>query len=147
MKAKYALKALSRLARTPGEPVLGASLAEEEGIPKKFLELILAELRQHGIVRTKKGRGGGYALACDPRAVTVGTVLRALDGPLAPVPCLSRTAYRRCDECVDERTCGLRLVLMEAHQATTRVLDSTTLADMVRHSDTALAPPVLRYCI
>jgi Rrf2 family protein len=145
MRAKYALKALGRLARARGEPVLIADIAKAEGIPHKFLEHILAQLKQHGIVHSKKGRGGGYALGRDATSISVGAVIRILDGPLAPVPCLSKTAYRPCDECMNEATCGVRLILKDAHEATTRILDVATVADLVRSSERASAP--LRYSI
>jgi len=150
MKARYALKALACLA-DPAEsgPVLLGEIAEREAIPKKFLELILGELRQHGFVDSKKGRGGGYRLRGDPREVSIAAVLRAVGGPLAPVPCLSQTAYRRCDGCRDEATCGLRLVLKDAHEATLRVLEGETLADLARRNrEAALTRSgVLRYAI
>lgn len=149
MKTKYALKALCRLAMTqPGERVLIADIAEQEGIPRKFLELILAELKQHGILQSRKGRGGGYTLAKNPDTITVASVLRVLDGPIAPVPCLSRTAYQRCAECRDEQTCGVRLVLREAHAASVQVLEGTTIADMVqRVNNASRTAPVLKYSI
>src|SRR6187402_1333947 len=150
MKTKYALKALCRLALAqPGERILIADIAEQEAIPRKFLELILGELKQHGILQSRKGRGGGYTLAKNADTITVAAVLRVLDGPIAPVPCLSRTAYQRCAECRDETTCGVRLILREAHAASVQVLENTTLADMVtrvadagRHS-----LPILKYSI
>lgn len=133
MKTQYALKALALLARAePGKPLLIADMAERERLPKKFLELILRELRQHGIVDSRKGRGGGYLLRRNPEEITLAQVIRILDGPIAPVPCLSQTAYRRCDNCVDERTCGLRVVLKELYEANLRVLERTTLADVAR---------------
>jgi len=136
MKAKYAIKALARLAvATPGEPILIADIAEQEEIPKKFLEAILAELKQHGFVRSRKGRGGGYLLAKTPEAITLASILRALDGPIAPVPCLSRTAYRRCDGCKDEATCSVRTVLRSAYAASVEVLEQTTLADVAHNSE------------
>ena len=136
MKTKYALKALTHLARAKeGAPVLIAEIAEREGIPRKFLELILRELRQHGILESRKGRGGGYALRHKASSITLASVMRVLDGPLAPVPCLSRTAYRRCDGCVDERSCGVRLVMADLYAATTNILESTTVADMVERTD------------
>lgn len=150
MKAKYALKALACLANAPpGEPLLIADIAESEGIPKKFLEAILAELKQHGLLRSRKGRGGGYFLAKPADQVTVASVLRVIDGPIAPVPCLSRTAYRRCDGCKDEATCTVRLVLKDAHSASVSVLEHTTIADMAASSRklTAAERPVLRYSI
>jgi Rrf2 family protein len=149
MKTKYALKALSRLAVAPkGQPLLIADIAEQEGIPKKFLELILSELKQHGILTSRKGRGGGYLMARAPEEVTVASVLRVLDGPIAPVPCLSRTAYQRCSECANEATCSVRLVLREAHEASVKVLENTTIADMInRVGQERGALPALRYSI
>jgi Rrf2 family protein len=135
MKAKYAIKALARLALAPaGEPVLIADIAEAESIPKKFLEAILAELKQHGVVHSRKGRGGGYLLSKKPETITLAAILRVLDGPIAPVPCLSRTAYRRCDGCTDEATCSVRLVLREAYAASVEVLERTTLDDVAKNA-------------
>ena len=149
MKTKYALKALCRLALAPrGQPVLIADIAEQEGIPRKFLELILAELKQHGILVSRKGRGGGYLLARSAEEITVASVLRVLDGPIAPVACLSRTAYQRCSDCRDEATCGVRLVLREAHAASVQVLEGTTIADMLdRVKEEQPAPTKIRYSI
>ena len=150
MKTKYAIKALGQLASAPpGEPMLIADIAEREDIPRKFLEAILVELKQHGFVRSRKGRGGGYILAKNPDTVTLASVIRVIDGPIAPVPCLSRTAYRRCDGCKDEATCGVRLVLREAHAASVHVLESVTLADMAQRQKAALREslPVIRYSI
>ena len=130
-KAKYALKALTHLTEEYKRgPVLIADLAQQDRIPKKFLELILLELKHHGILQSKKGKGGGYLLGRDPKAIAVGQVVRILDGPLALIPCVSKTAYRRCDECVDERTCGIRMVMQQVRDATADILDRTTLAEM-----------------
>jgi Rrf2 family protein len=150
MKTKYALKALAYLATAPpDEPVLIAEIAEKEGIPRKFLELILAELKQHGFVRSRKGRGGGYFLAVSPGKIAIAAVMRVLDGPIAPVPCLSRTAYRRCEGCKDEATCGVRLVLLDLYESSVKILEGTTLEDLVRRVALASTegPPVLRYFI
>jgi Rrf2 family protein len=148
MKTKYALKALAQLAQAPpGEPLLIADIAERDDIPKKFLEAILAELKQHGIVQSRKGRGGGYLLAKNADTITLASIVRIMDGPIAPVPCLSRTAYRRCEGCRDEATCGVRLALREAHAASISVMESTTLADMVRRQQLAQTPAALRYSI
>lgn len=134
-KTRYALKALAMLAeRGDREPTLIADVAEREAIPKKFLEAILRELKQHGMLSAQRGRGGGYVLRLRPEEITLAAVIRALDGPIAPLPCLSRTAYRRCDECVSERGCGVRLVLVDLHEATLNVLESTTIADLVRRT-------------
>ena len=150
MKTKYALKALALLATVDqAEPMLISDIAEREGIPKKFLELILRELKQHGILDSRKGRGGGYLLRRRPEDINLASIIRILDGPLAPVPCLSQTAYRRCEGCEDERTCGIRLVLKEMHQSTLRVLEGTTLADVAAKVREAAAgtKPVARYSI
>src|ERR1041385_2868158 len=133
MKAKYGLKAMIRLAKDYGRgPWLIADLANDEGIPKKFLELILLELKQHGVLQSKKGKGGGYLLARRPADITVGSVLRVLDGNLAPVPCVSSAGYRPCDECRDPASCSIRLLMSEVHGATTSILDSTTLDQLAR---------------
>lgn len=150
MKTKYALKALAYLATAPpGAPVLIAEIAQREGIPRKFLELILAELKQHGFVHSRKGRGGGYFLAVTPDKVAIAAVMRVLDGPIAPVPCLSRTSYQRCEGCKDEATCGVRLVLQDLYESSVKILESTTLADLVRRVELASreGPPLLRYFI
>jgi Rrf2 family protein len=130
-KAKYAIKALLALAEHPGpEPLRIADLAREERLPQKFLELILLDLRNAGIVQSRKGRGGGYLLARTPARVMLGQVVRLFDGPLAPVPCASQTAYVRCADCADEATCGVRLAMREVRDATARILDHTSLADL-----------------
>lgn len=130
-KARYALRALYALANDEARgPVLIAELAERERIPHKFLELILLELRNAGILRSKKGKGGGYALARSPRDVTLGQIIRVVDGPLAPIPCVSERAYVRCEECVSEETCGTRMVMKEVRDAVAKILDGTTLADV-----------------
>ena len=130
-KCKYALRALYALTDTYGRgPVLIASLSKEHRIPKKFLEVILWELKQRGIVESKKGKGGGYQLALPPDKITIGSVIRTIDGPLAPLPCASETAYRKCEECIDESRCGTRLVMKQVRDAMAAILDHTTLADV-----------------
>jgi len=132
-KTKYALKALLVLAKEYGQgPVLISDIAQREDIPRKFLELILLELKNQGILQSKKGKGGGYFLARSPQNVSVGHVIRVLDGPIAPLPCVSKTAYRRCSECRDERTCGIRMVMKDVRDATAGIIDSTTLGDVLK---------------
>ena len=127
-KSKYGLKAVLELAEEPDRrPVLIAELAERQRIPKKFLEAILLELKRHGLLGSKKGKGGGYFLGRDPSQITLGQVIRILDGPLALIPCVSQTAYMKCDECVDEQTCGIRLAMKEVRDATAHILDNTSL--------------------
>ena len=128
-KSKYGLKALLMLAEEAGQgPVLVADLAERQRIPKKFLEAILLDLKRHGFLVSKKGKGGGYLLSRAPSTITVGQIIRVLEGPLALGPCASQTQYRRCEECVDEATCGVRVAMVEVRDATSRILDKTTLS-------------------
>jgi len=130
-KGKYGLKAMMHLAsRPPGEPSLVSEIAEINNIPKKFLDTILGELRNAGFVNSKKGKGGGYTLARPAQNIRVGHIIRVLDGPLAPIQCASKTAYRRCDDCPDEDRCGVRLLMLEAREALATVLDNRTLAEM-----------------
>jgi Rrf2 family protein len=130
-KAKYGLKAMAYLAGVEsGQTALVADIASENQIPKKFLDAILSELRNAGFVYSKKGKGGGYMLARPPSEINVGNLVRTLDGPLAPIQCASRRLYRRCDDCVDEDHCAVRLVMLEARDAIARVLDNTSLSQM-----------------
>ena len=131
-KTKYALQAMIALAReTAGNPILIASLAAQERIPKKFLELILPDLKNLGVVQSRKGKHGGYYLSRRPAEIKLGQIIRGIEGPLALLPCVSQTAYERCDECRDERACGLRLVMKDVRDATARILDNTSLSDVL----------------
>src|SRR5258708_4118774 len=135
MKAKYGLRAMTVLAREYGRgPVLIANLATAEKIPHKFLEAILLDLKRKGILESKKGKGGGYNLRKPPSEVSLGELIRVLDGPIALLSCVSQTAYERCEECVDETTCGLRQVMKEVRDATATILDGTTLAEVLTRS-------------
>ncbi len=132
-KAKYAVKALLALAERGGEePMRIADLARQEQIPQKFLEAILLSLRNHGMLQSRKGKGGGYLLGRDPKAIYLGQIVRLFDGPLAPVPCASQTAYVRCQDCQDEATCGVRLAMKDVRDATARILDGTSLSSLRR---------------
>lgn len=132
-KAKYALRALVALARdaAPGEAVFISHIAAEQRIPKKFLEQILLDLKHHGVVDSRRGKIGGYMLLKSPGEITFGEVVRIVDGPLAPLPCLSRMAYRRCEDCGTEADCEVRHVFARVAEATRSVLDGTTIADAV----------------
>ncbi|ADI84179.1 MULTISPECIES: RrF2 family transcriptional regulator [Geobacter] len=131
-KTKYALKAMLYLAREQDKgPILIADLARDERIPKKFLELILLALKNAGVLQSKKGKGGGYYLAQPPREISMGRIIRILEGPLAPVQCVSETSYARCEECDDEWSCGIRLVMKDVRDAMATILDGATLADVL----------------
>lgn len=138
-KTKYALKAALVLAKEYGQgPVLIADIARRENIPPKFLELILLELKNQGILQSKKGKGGGYFLGRPPQSISVGQIVRIVEGPLALLPCVSRTAYMRCVECRDERSCGIRIVMKDVRDATAKILDSTSLADVLKRVELAV---------
>jgi Rrf2 family protein len=135
-RTQYGLRAMLALSRVqPGKPMLIATLAKQEAIPLKFLELILLKLKGHGLLESKSGKGGGYRLSRPPAEITVGTVIRMLEGPLAPLPCASETAYKPCDDCHDVEGCGTRIVMREVRDAIAGVLDKTTLADVVERVD------------
>ena len=137
-RTQYSLRALYALARAYGRgPVLISRLAEDEAIPKKFLEQILLSLKTRGLVSSKSGRGGGYALAQPPSQITLASVIRMIDGPLAPLPCASETRFRKCEECVDIDTCGTRIVMKEVRDAMAEILERTTLASVCRRVDSA----------
>lgn len=130
-KTRYALKALLLLAQDEEQkkgPVLISDLAKRGNMPQKFLEAILLELKNHGILQSKKGKGGGYALARNAEEINLGNVIRVLEGPLALLPCVSQMAYKKCDECHDEETCGIRILFKEVRDATSNILDNTSLA-------------------
>lgn len=132
MKAKYALRALMVLAQSESKLMQTRAIAEAADVPVKFLETILQDLKHSGIVASKRGIFGGYALAKEPAAISMGTVIRVLDGPLAPIRCASVTAYQRCDDCVSEATCAIRKTMVEVRSAIAGVLDTTSLEAMVR---------------
>lgn len=149
-KTKYGLKALIYLARQYEQgPILIADLARDENIPKKFLEAILLALKNNGILQSRKGKGGGYYLGKSPKEITFGQAIRVMEGPLAPVPCVSETAYAKCTECGNENTCGIRLVMKDVRDAIANILDKTTLADALERTDHAVFAEknVINFCI
>jgi Rrf2 family protein len=131
-KGKYGLKALVDLARLgPGETAFVTEIAVRNNIPKKFLDTILLELRNTGILRSKKGPNGGYSLSKPATEIRIGQVIRALDGPLAPIRCASRTAFEACDDCADPDTCQVRLSMTEVRDAIAMILDNMSLEEFV----------------
>ena len=130
-KGKYGLKALVHLAALrDGETAQADDIARSNRIPKKFLDAILADLRRGGFVHAKKGPGGGYMLARPSSDIKIGNAIRALDGPLAPIACASRTAYRACDDCLKPSECLVRMTMARVRDAMSNVLDNQSLADM-----------------
>jgi Rrf2 family protein len=131
-KSKYAIKALVGLAkRYKSGPVIIAELAEEDAMPRKFLEAILLELKNQGILGSKKGAGGGYYMIKPPAEVMLSSVLRLTDGPISLLPCVSLNFYERCADCTDEATCGLRQVAREVRDASLHILSNTSIQDLV----------------
>jgi Rrf2 family protein len=144
-KGKYGLKALAYLATLqPGETTQAMDIAEAHNIPKKFLDAILGDLRNAGFVFSKKGPGGGYMLARAPNDITVGHVIRAIDGPLAPIACASHTAYQPCRDCKSVKACTVRLMMSKVRDAMSDVLDGLTIADMAAMGDGSNVAPLKR---
>lgn len=141
-KMKYALKALLVLADAKvvndGQGALRIEeIAKKSATPKRFLEHILLELRNAGIIASVRGRSGGYMLIKDPKQVGLAELLRLIDGPIAPLPCLSRRAYQRCEDCADEQRCRIRRVFAEVFWSYLVLIESLTLADLVGSPETA----------
>lgn len=135
-KGKYGLKALTYLATLQlGETTQATEIAKAQNIPKKFLDAILGDLRNAGIVFSKKGPGGGYTLARAPSDIKVGDVIRTIDGPLAPISCASHTAYQPCRDCKSVKSCTVRLMMGKVRDAMSEVLDRLTIADMAAMAD------------
>jgi Rrf2 family protein len=136
-KTKYALKALMVLAdEQAGEAraLRIEEIAERSGAPKRFLEHILLDLKRAGLIGSRRGRNGGYELIKPPRLISLAEILRLIDGPLAPLPCLSRRAYRRCEDCTDEQTCRVRAVFGGFYTTYILMIESLTLADLQQDS-------------
>lgn len=136
VKGKYGLKALVHLATMqPDAMASSLEIAEANNLPKKFLDAILGDLRNAGIVKSKKGPNGGYMLARHADDISVGAVVRALDGPLAPIACASRTAYQPCDDCRSVKACVVRLTMLKVRDAMSDVLDNLSVAEMAAMRD------------
>ena len=131
-RGEYGLRAMIDLADWTSETqvVQIKDIATQEKIPVKFLEQILLTLKNAGLLQSKMGVGGGYYLAKPPEEITLGQIVRILDGPLAPTRCVSQMAYEPCG-CPDEETCGLRMVMLDVRNAIADILDNTTLADVI----------------
>jgi Rrf2 family protein len=144
-KGKYGLKAAVYLAgMAENEPALVSHIAAAQNIPKKFLDTILGELRNAGLVRSKKGRNGGYFLARDAHHIMAGDIVRALDGPIAPIRCVSKNYYERCSDCSDEETCAVYLVMSQVRGAISEILDKKSLAEMRAQTEDGEARPGVR---
>jgi Rrf2 family protein len=130
-KTKYGLKALGYLAAHYGQgPVLISEIAKKKKIPIKFLENILLQLKQNGILNSKKGKGGGYFLDQHPKKTTLAAVYRIIEGPIAMLPCVSLNFYEKCKDC-NEKHCGLNRVMIMTRDATLKILEKRTIEDLV----------------
>ncbi|MBS1746055.1 MAG: Rrf2 family transcriptional regulator [Bacteroidetes bacterium] len=136
-KTKYAINALVYLAREykSGVPVQISRIAECENIPRKFLEAILLELRHAGMLNSRKGKSGGYYLHKKPDEINIADVMRLFDGPIALLPCVAYKYYERCEECIDEETCGIRSVFLDVKSETVKMLKQATLAEIMKRSE------------
>ncbi|WP_411037162.1 RrF2 family transcriptional regulator [Shinella sp. BYT-45] len=131
-KSKYALRALLALARAqPGETLQIAAIAGREAVPKKFLEQILLDLKRAGLVDSRRGQKGGYLLARPPQSVSLGEVLRIIEGPFMPLACVASDSDFPCADCSDERLCAVRHVLARVAAVSAEILNATTLADVL----------------
>jgi Rrf2 family protein len=139
MKAKYALRALMVMTQNEKKMLSSKVIAEKANAPSKFLDNILQELRHHGVVDSKRGIFGGYFLVRPAEDLSLGDIVRMIDGMLAPVPCASVTAYRRCDDCEDEATCKIRYVMLSVREAISNVLDTLSLKSLA-HLDLSAGP-------
>jgi len=132
-KTKYAIRALIALGEHFGGKSMNIlSISQKEKIPKKFLEQILLEMRNAGFLFSKKGAGGGYSLLKNPAEINLVQVMRLTGGPIAQLPCVSLNFYRKCEECKEEATCGIRATFMCVRDATLKILSETTIADLIR---------------
>lgn len=132
-KSKYAIKALIALAKQNrnGLPMRIVEISEQENIPKKFLESILLELRNHAILGSKMGINGGYYLLKNPNEIYLSDIIRLTDGPIALIPCASLNFYEKCEDCKDETVCGLRKVMTELRNASLSILSHNSIADII----------------
>jgi Rrf2 family protein len=130
-KTQYAFKALGYLAeQNTNVPVLIATIANEKKIPLKFLENILLELKKADLLDSKKGKGGGYYFKVAPNQITLATIMRLIDGPIALLPCVSLHFYEKCADC-NEKKCGLNKIMCEVRDNTLTVLEHKTVTDLV----------------
>jgi Rrf2 family protein len=139
-RSRYGLRAMLLLAKEPrgGAPIPMSRIAREAQVPRKFLEIILTDLRGAGLVDSTRGKQGGFLLAKPPHLISFGDIIRVIEGPLALIPCVSRTAYKRCKDCKDEATCEIRRAMMDVRDDTARILDGRSLADtMAEHLQAA----------
>lgn len=131
MKAKYAIRALMVMAKNEKKMIQSKTISAEADVPHKFLENILLELKHQGIVDSKRGIFGGYFLTKPIKEISVGNIIRMIDGPLAPIRCASVTAYQKCYDCVDEENCKIRKIMIDVRNAIADVLDHKSISQLL----------------
>lgn len=138
-RSRYGLRAMLLLAREADGtiPVPMSRIARDAEVPRKFLEIILTELRSADLVMSTRGKQGGFQLARPAHLISFGDIIRVIEGPLALVPCVSRTAYRKCKDCCDEASCEIRRAMMVVRDDTARILDGTSLAEAIAETRAA----------
>lgn len=147
-RAKYGIRALVHLGKLQGRGAIQIrDISETLGIPRKFLEAILLDLRNEGILQSRKGKQGGYFMERSPDTISVARVIRLIDGPLAAVPCVSQTAYARCDDCPDEKLCVIRWIMKDVRDTTAKILDNTTLDQLIEKDRQLTQSPISEYQI
>lgn len=131
-KTKYALHALEYLGiKKNNNPVLISEISEQKRIPRKFLEVILLELKTLEIVSSKKGKGGGYFLIKHPKDISLAVIIRSFNGPISLVPCISKNYYKKCEDCIDETLCGISKVMLEVRDQTLKIFENQSLNDIL----------------
>lgn len=139
-KTKYAIKALIALARSKdNKPMLIAEIATQEGLPKRFLESILLDLKRSKILNSKMGSGGGYFLMQEANAIKVSEIIRILDGPIALLPCVSLNFYQRCEECKDEEVCSIREMMQKVRDASIDIMGNTSILDLIENEQAMIS--------
>jgi Rrf2 family protein len=140
-RGEYALKALMELASAePNTGVTSSEISRKAQIPEPFLNQIMLALKNGGVLRSRRGAHGGYVLNRPPESIVVGDIARLMDGPLAPIPCASVTAYEPCPSCPEPESCRLRLLMRQVRDAISDVLDKTSIADLLKRPTTSLPP-------
>lgn len=143
MKAKYALRALMTMAKHEKKMLQANTIAKDADVPRKFLENILLELKYNGIIDSKRGILGGYFLQKPASEISVGNVIRMIDGPLAPIRCASISGYQPCEDCTNEASCQIRKVMVEVREAISGVLDNKTIRDLTGPASSSVAAQLL----
>jgi len=139
-RSKYAIRALLAVVRQgPGQSLSVEAIARTEQLPRKYLEAIMLDLKVAGLVQSARGKGGGYTLLKSPSRITMGQIIRAVQGPMSPARCVSATAYSSCEDCPSEELCCVRPLMRDLREALSRVIDLKTLAALAAETESLTA--------